>query len=134
MNTWQAEMIDQELVLKWQLKLLLIRRISPVILQNCIDLIEREQVGIGKYGVTLTEAGLSRNELLQHAREEALDLANYLMAEQQRAPSTVTLEDRISVLSKTYARMSEDPLYGKERCSVYKMISRDLQDELVSQE
>lgn len=88
MNSWQADMTEQELVLKGKLKLLLARRISPVILQNCIDLIEREQVGIRKYGVTLTDAKLSRNELLQHAREEALDLANYLLAEQQREPTS----------------------------------------------
>lgn len=110
MNTSQDDMDNQELSLKRQLKLLLARRISPVILQNCIDLIEREQVGIVKYGVTLTNAKLTRNELLQHAREEALDLANYLMAEQQREPSSASLEEHISVLSKTYTKMSEDPL------------------------
>lgn len=130
MNTSQDDMDNQELSLKRQLKLLLAHRISPVILQNCIDLIEREQVGIKKYGVTLTEANLSRNELLQHAREEALDLANYLMAEQQRASSSVTLEEHISTLSETYASMSEDPLYEKTRRSVYKLVSEDLREIL----
>lgn len=134
MNTWQTDMDNQELALKRQLKMLLARRVSPVILQNCIDLIEREQVGIRKYGVTLTDANLSRNELLQHAREEALDLANYLMAEQQRASPSDTLERHISILSKTYANMSKDPLYGKERCSAYRMVSEDLQDALDIQE
>ncbi len=134
MNTSQDDMDNQELALKRQLKLLLAHRISPVILQNCIDLVEREQVGIGKYGVTLTEANLSRNELLQHAREEALDLANYLMAEQQRAPSYVTLEKHISILSRAYASMSEDPFYGKTRCSVYRLVSEDLREALDIQE
>ena len=132
MNTSQVDIVDQESVLKGRLKLMLGRRISPVVLQNCIDLIEREQVGIMKYGVTLTDARLSRSELLQHAREEALDLANYLMAEQQRTPSAVPLQDYISALSKTYEKMSEDPLYGKERCSVYEMVSSDLRRVLGS--
>lgn len=132
MNTSQVDIVDQESVLKGRLKLILGRRISPVVLQNCIDLIEREQVGIMKYGVTLTDANLSRNELLQHAREEALDLANYLMAELQRTPSAVLLEDYISALSKTYERMSKDPLYGKERRSVYEMVSSDLRRALGS--
>jgi len=47
-------------------------------------LLKRSQVGIDKYGVTLAGSGLSRRELLQHALEEALDLANYLQAELMR--------------------------------------------------
>lgn len=132
MNTSQVDIVDQESVLKGRLKLMLGRRISPVVLQNCIDLIEREQVGIKKYGVTLTEARLPRNVLLQHAREEALDLANYLMAEQQRAPSAVPLEDHIFALLRAYERMSEDPLYGNERCTVYELVSSDLRKALAS--
>lgn len=132
MNTSQVDVVDRESVLKGRLKLMLGRRISPVVLQNCIDLIEREQVGIMKYGVTLTDARLPRNVLLQHAREEALDLANYLMAEQQRAPSAVPLEDHISALLKAYERMSEDPLYGNERCTVYELVSSDLRKALGS--
>lgn len=41
-------------------------------------LLSRSQVGIKKYGVTLATAELSEEEILQHALEEALDLANYL--------------------------------------------------------
>ena len=41
-------------------------------------------VGINKYGVTLFNSNLGRRELLQHALEEALDLANYLQAEIMR--------------------------------------------------
>lgn len=47
-------------------------------------LLDRSNVGISKYGVTLEQAGLIRRELLQHALEEALDLANYLQAEIMR--------------------------------------------------
>jgi hypothetical protein len=51
---------------------------DPVVEANRQLLLDRSRVGIAKYGVTLAGAGLSRVELLQHALEEALDLANYL--------------------------------------------------------
>lgn len=44
------------------------------------DLLQRSQVGIAKYGVTLDGAGLSHRDWLQHAYEETLDAANYLKA------------------------------------------------------
>lgn len=50
---------------------------SKVILNNCIELIQREQVGIGKYGVTLEDAKLTHEQVLQHLLEEQLDAANY---------------------------------------------------------
>tara|TARA_X000001316_G_C898317_1_gene17454 strand:+ start:69 stop:293 length:225 start_codon:yes stop_codon:yes gene_type:complete len=51
---------------------------DPIVLQNCIELLERSKVGVDKYGTTLQDAGLSKDEIVQHAIEEALDLANYL--------------------------------------------------------
>jgi hypothetical protein len=39
---------------------------------------ERSLVGIEKYGTTLQEAKLSKEQVLQHAVEELLDCANYL--------------------------------------------------------
>ena len=42
------------------------------------ELRARAAVGLRKYGVTLADAPLSRRALLQHAKEEALDLAAYL--------------------------------------------------------
>ena len=47
-------------------------------------LLDRSNVGIDKYGVTLQNSGLGHRALLQHALEEALDLANYLQAEIMR--------------------------------------------------
>ena len=44
----------------------------------CQELHERRAMGLKKYGTSLDGAGLSRAELLQHAKEEALDLAEYL--------------------------------------------------------
>lgn len=43
-----------------------------------IDLLQRSQRGINKYGVTLDRNDLSLKDWLQHAYEECLDQANYL--------------------------------------------------------
>ena len=42
------------------------------------DLLERSQRGIAKYGTTLERKDLRVRDWLQHAYEEALDMANYL--------------------------------------------------------
>ena len=42
------------------------------------DLLERSNVGIQKYGTTLADNKGDERYWLQHAYEEALDLANYL--------------------------------------------------------
>jgi hypothetical protein len=42
------------------------------------DLLQRSQIGIKKYGVTLDRTDLSLRDWLQHAYEETLDQANYL--------------------------------------------------------
>ncbi len=42
------------------------------------DLLQRSQVGIKKYGVTLDRNDLSLKDWLQHAYQECLDQANYL--------------------------------------------------------
>ena len=47
----------------------------------CAELEARAARGLRKYGVALADAPLTRRERLQHALEEALDLAAYLRAE-----------------------------------------------------
>lgn len=47
----------------------------------CAELQQRRNMGKAKYGTTLDDAGLSHRELLQHAKEEALDLAEYLQTQ-----------------------------------------------------
>lgn len=42
------------------------------------DLLSRSELGYIKYGTTLCQNNATRKERLQHAYEEALDLANYL--------------------------------------------------------
>lgn len=51
---------------------------STTVARVMAELDAREQRGIAKYGVTVTDNPLSRREWLQHAKEEALDLAIYL--------------------------------------------------------
>lgn len=58
--------------------------LDPVVEANRALLHQRSQVGIRKYGVTLENAGLSRRELMTHALEEVLDLANYIQADLRR--------------------------------------------------
>lgn len=42
------------------------------------DLLAREEKGIKEYGTTMDRTDLSEQEWIQHAYEEALDLAIYL--------------------------------------------------------
>jgi hypothetical protein len=42
------------------------------------DLLDREDKGLKEYGITMDRTDLSEQEWLQHAYEEALDLAIYL--------------------------------------------------------
>ncbi len=56
----------------------------------CLDIANRQQHGIRKYGMTVEGNPLTEMQWLQHAYEEALDLAVYLkrlMEEKQRGPS-----------------------------------------------
>lgn len=60
------------------------QRLDPVVEANRALLLQRSQVGIAKYGVTLGDSGLTERQLVVHALEEALDLANYLQARLQQ--------------------------------------------------
>lgn len=44
----------------------------------CEDLKKRSEVGLKKYGVSLERKDLTLEQWLEHAYEEALDMANYL--------------------------------------------------------
>lgn len=44
----------------------------------CEDIAKRQRLGIAKYGTTVEKNNLELIEWLQHAYEEALDLAIYL--------------------------------------------------------
>lgn len=51
---------------------------SKILEQVINDLKQREQKGLSTYGTTLDRKDLTEKEWLQHAYEEALDLAMYL--------------------------------------------------------
>lgn len=53
---------------------------DPVVEQVRADLLRRSQLGIKKYGTTLADNPAELKEWLNHAYEEALDLANYLQS------------------------------------------------------
>jgi hypothetical protein len=54
----------------------------------CVDIRYRQQMGIRKYGTTVAANTLTEEQWLQHAYEEALDLAIYLKRlMQQKATS-----------------------------------------------
>lgn len=50
----------------------------PIVESVVEDLRKRAEVGFKKYGTTLARTDLNQKDWLQHAYEEALDLANYL--------------------------------------------------------
>ena len=53
-------------------------RATGIEAQVCYDIAKRQELGLKKYGVSLEENNLKTREWLQHAYEEALDLACYL--------------------------------------------------------
>jgi hypothetical protein len=46
--------------------------------QVCADITARQQLGIRKYGTTVIDNPLTKRDWLEHAYQEALDLAIYL--------------------------------------------------------
>lgn len=50
--------------------------LDPIVRENVLELISRSRVGVSKYGTNLDQNNV--DDFLQHAKEEALDLANYL--------------------------------------------------------
>jgi hypothetical protein len=46
--------------------------------QVCADIAKRQQLGIAKYGTTVADNPLTHRQWLEHAYEEALDMAVYL--------------------------------------------------------
>lgn len=51
---------------------------DPIVEAVREDLLRRSELGLKKYGRAIAAGGYSHRDLLQHAYEEALDLANYL--------------------------------------------------------
>jgi len=71
---------------------------DPYVEANRALLLSRSETGLAKYGTDLTRADLSREQWIQHAIEEALDLANYLQRLKAVPLNARSLHDRISAL------------------------------------
>jgi len=63
---------------------------DAVVERNRKLLLDRSKLGINKYGVTLSNARLNQRQILQHALEETLDLANYLQTEIMRLDGEIS--------------------------------------------
>lgn len=74
MDTTKMRLKEQRI----ELQSLISRVTDPIVLQNCIEMLERSKVGVEKYGTTLEENDIPIKEWIQHAKEEAMDMANYL--------------------------------------------------------
>lgn len=61
--------------------------LDPVVLDNVIELVKRSRVGVHKYGTDLEHN--NDDDFLQHAKEEALDFANYLTKMQHQKGRSV---------------------------------------------
>lgn len=57
---------------------------DPIVLKTAKELFERSILGIEKYHTTLDANPAALNQWAQHAREEALDFANYLQRIQSK--------------------------------------------------
>ena len=97
-------------------KLLALIKPSLVIEKNCIELIQREQVGTKKYGVTLTDAKLTHAQVLQHLLEEQLDAANYtrkaLMTIEATKLDYDDLRNRVNRMIKSLELLADNQLPG----------------------
>ena len=86
-------------------------------------LLDRSNVGINKYGVTLEKSGLNDAQLVQHALEEALDLANYLQALLQhlKKPNVqqVTSEAKKDNVVKTWGQFEREQQNLEEHVAIY---------------
>ncbi len=102
------------------------QKLDPVVEANRALMHERSQVGIKKYGVTLGDAKLSRRELMTHALQEALDLANYIQADLMREDGAMSHADMLAQL-RAERDASEQPRRG-----LYNRVC-DALDVLISQ-
>lgn len=69
---------------------------DPVVESNVALMRKRSSIGIKQYGTTLADSGLPIRDLLVHALEESLDMANYIQAviHQTDAMSAPTKTDK----------------------------------------
>lgn len=88
MTTLLQEMDDDKLALE-PFKPVNIARAALVLAQRAAILDRQHAKGLAKYGTGLADCGLTRQQLLDHAAEEAADLLCYLIAAKEAPDGTV---------------------------------------------
>lgn len=121
-------MPDSPSPLRTLLTTLVTHSISPVVLANCQELVDREQVGLQKYGVSLSDAKLTDTQLLQHLLEEQLDSANYTRALLQQ------LRDNPRVLVQAAEEKAATPVVPRDTPQETTLLMRALKDLLFRME
>lgn len=105
---------------------------SPVIQAN-IDLLQsRERVGTQKYGVTLSDAGLSIRQLVQHLLEEQLDGANYSQAILQQLANEPSYQDGLAERDR-FLEALDCCLRHAERTPILGRDAVDMRREIINQ-
>lgn len=68
----------------------------------CSELQQRRRMGLSKYGVSIDDNQLSRVQWLQHAKEEALDMAEYLqrLIDEENKPDWPESEEKIEAIGQ----------------------------------
>lgn len=79
--------------------------------QVCADIIERQRIGVAKYGTTVADNPLELREWLNHAYQESLDAAIYLrraIAEIDAAENIRALREKVTAI-QSRMNADEDP-------------------------
>jgi len=71
----------------------------------CEEIKKRAERGLNKYGTTMERSDLTRANWLQHALEEALDLAVYLKRLQHENEMLNKNVERLEALLESYAKI-----------------------------
>ena len=82
----------------------------------CEDIAKRQELGIAKYGTTVEGNPLPHRAWLQHAYEEALDMAVYLRRAMDEPADGVTMADYKALKMKAIEAMF-DAEYWKRKAN-----------------
>ena len=80
----------------------------------CADIAKRQELGIAKYGTTVEGNKLPFRAWLQHAYEEALDMAIYLRRAIDEPTDGVSMEDYKALKMKAIEAMFDAEYYKKK--------------------
>jgi hypothetical protein len=94
----------------------------------CADIARRQQLGIAKYGQTVADNPLEFHAWLQHAYEEALDLAVYLkraITELEKGPAPPTRHVAlVQFIDGLLVQLGRDPTEAELRAAAHALTVR----------